>query len=224
MAYCEAALDPRCAELRRLAERLIEPPGGAGSGGPGGEAAGAAETDGSGPAPDACAAPPGEAERDAERLVRRWWDARYVWQAGRPATAARLLNPLRVELLARGSLAEAVQVSLEQAEVLAPSGLPAHRRLDRLGTDLLESFGPRAAGRVALELAELAQLAHATRWVPVGDSQPAAAAARAKWRQIRAGLHRLRRHERVRPPLIRDVASLVEECLAAENLREIEEP
>jgi hypothetical protein len=216
LAYCETGLGSRTwgAELRREAAELVaglEPGDGRGAGlggGRGTRASGSALGD----------------WRDGERLLLRWWDARFEEMAGRQAATQQGLNAIRLELLARGSLGEAVRVSLEQAPALVAVGKKALlRRLDQLGPDLVASFGAAAARRPAAGLAEVARLARVADLVPEGSERQAAMAAVSAARErVRDGLWLLRADERRRPPMIRALSSLAEEFLAAEESGEDE--
>jgi hypothetical protein len=118
LAYCETGLGSRTrgADLRREAADLVEGLE-AGDGIGAGAEPGHARTPGPRGQRDP-SAPLGD-WRDGERLLLRWWDARFEELAGRQAAAQQKLNAIRLELLTRGSLAEAVRVSLEQAAALA---------------------------------------------------------------------------------------------------------
>jgi hypothetical protein len=222
LAYCETGLGSRTrgADLRREAANLVE-------GLEAGDGIGAGAEPGHARAPG----PRGQGDpsaalgdwRDGERLLHRWWDARFEELAGRQAAAQQVLNAIHLELLARGSLAEAVRVSLDHAAALAAL-LPVAKkgllqRLDQLGPDLAASFGEPAARRPAAGLAELARLARLAALEPEGSARQAAAlaAVSAGRERVRDSLSLLRGHERRRRPMIRALSSLAKEFLAAEE-------
>src|SRR5580692_9568587 len=91
--------------------------------------------------------------------VSRWGGRTGDWPGwhGRPADAEHQLGEVRRVLLARGSVAEAVRVSLDVAD--ARLALAAPNTLAALGDDLLRALGHHVAAFTAARFALLARRA-----------------------------------------------------------------
>jgi hypothetical protein len=92
----------------------------------------------------------------SERIQRRWLEARVAAAAGAGGAAEALIEPLRCELLARGSLAEAARCTFEQVLLRIEDRRCAE--VEALTGALANAF-PGAGDRWAAEMAALARQA-----------------------------------------------------------------